>query len=162
MYTIGSVGSGLAGSPPLIARVLGRGAEVSWAPSLGGGAGGLDEEDVEADGCGPTPAEEIQQAAVERPGPRPRQVELVEGILVDGDDDNGRGGANRPPEEKPPVKALELHELDDSQEGNERDDHPYPGPDEPRPPRPGEKFHAGRVAQVGGGWHLPDATDSAA
>ena len=83
---------------------------------VGGAAGGgLGEDQIQADSGGPGGAQPIQQLTVQLPRPRPGQIQLVEGVLVDGDDHDGRGRVTASADGELGVEGLELGHLEQAE-----------------------------------------------
>ena len=78
--------------------------------------GRLEEQDVERDGGGFATAHDVDELGVERPRPGPGDIELGEGVLVDGDDDNGRLGIPEAPQRELLVQGLELDVREESRD----------------------------------------------
>jgi IS5 family transposase len=76
---------------------------------------------------------------VQRARERPGQVELVEGVLVDGDDDDGSGGRTHAAQLEEAVEGAQLEHL---QGARQRERHRHHGRRDSAEERPGAGGHA--------------------
>src|SRR5690606_10858594 len=97
---------------------------------LGAEAAGLQKQHVEGDDAGAHLRQGVHQVRVNGPGPRPLQLQLAEGRVVDGDDDYVRGRAPLAPQPKPVVKTFQLRARKAVGQENDRRDQRHAQADE--------------------------------
>src|SRR4029453_7349251 len=117
------------------------------------------------EGRGRALADGAQQRWVQRPWERPGQVQLVEGVLVDRDDDDRRAGRPGAAESEAEIQALELEELERPRQREEPREGAGGGGQLPRPRRAEPGRHgfdlmrrARRTASVRPDWPMRGKT----